>query len=57
MNRWSTEEFQGSVTILYDTVSVESHQSSSVALVSQSCLTLCDPMDCSPAGSSVYRIL
>ena len=24
--------------------------------VSQSCLTLCDPMDCSPLGSSVHRI-
>ena len=24
--------------------------------VSQSCLTLCDPMDCSPSGSSVYGI-
>ena len=23
----------------------------------QSCLTLCDPMDCSPTGSSVHRIL
>ena len=23
----------------------------------QSCLTLCDPMDCTPAGSSVHRIL
>ena len=23
-------------------------------LISQSCLTLCDPMDCSPPGSSVY---
>ena len=23
----------------------------------QSCLTLCDPMDCSPPGSSVHRIL
>ena len=23
-------------------------------LVAQSCLTLCDPMDCSPPGSSVY---
>ena len=27
------------------------------ALVTQSCLTLCDPMDCSPPGSSVYGIL
>ena len=26
-------------------------------LVSQSCLTLCDPMDCSLPGSSVHRIL
>ena len=26
-------------------------------LVIQSCLTLCDSMDCSPPGSSVHRIL
>ena len=26
-------------------------------LVGQSCPTLCDPMDCSPPGSSVYGIL
>ena len=26
-------------------------------LVFQSCLTLCFSMDCSPPGSSVYRIL
>ena len=26
-------------------------------LVAQSCLTLCDPMDCSPPGSSAHRIL
>ena len=26
-------------------------------LVAQSCLTLCDPMDCSPQGSFVHRIL
>ena len=26
-------------------------------LVAQSCLTLCDPMDCSPPGSSVLGIL
>ena len=25
--------------------------------VSQSCLTLCNPMNCSPPGSSVHRIL
>ena len=27
------------------------------ALVSQLCLTLCDPMDCSPPGSPVHGIL
>ena len=26
-------------------------------LVAQSCLTLCDPMDCSSPGSSVHGIL
>ena len=26
-------------------------------LAAQLCLTLCDPMDCSPPGSSVHRIL
>ena len=25
--------------------------------VAQSCMALCDPMDCSPPGSSVHRIL
>ena len=28
-----------------------------LCLVSQSCPTLCDPMDCSPPGSSVHGIL
>ena len=28
-----------------------------VVLVTLSCLTLCDPMDCRPPGSSVYGIL
>ena len=27
-----------------------------VCVVAQSCLTLCDPMDCSPPGSSLHRI-
>ena len=27
------------------------------SVVAQSCLTLCDPMDCSPSGSSVHGIL
>ena len=29
----------------------------SPCLVTQSCLTLCDPLDCSPRGSSVHGIL
>ena len=28
-----------------------------LCLVAQSCLTLCDPMDCSPPGSSIQGIL
>ena len=28
-----------------------------VSSVAQLCLPLCDPMDCSPLGSSVHRIL
>ena len=27
-----------------------------VVIVTESCLTLCDPMDCSPSGSSVHGI-
>ena len=30
---------------------------SGIVLVAQSCPTLCDPMDCSPPGSSVHGIL
>ena len=26
-------------------------------LVAQSCLTVCNPMDCSPSGSSIHRTL
>ena len=32
-------------------------QDMNLVLVAQSCLTLCDPMDCSPPGSSVHGIL
>ena len=35
----------------------EVQDSSSVVLVAQSCLTLCDPKDCSPTVSSVHGIL
>ena len=32
-------------------------KSESESEVAQSCLTLCDPVDCSPPGSSVHGIL
>ena len=32
------------------------HERKSESEVSQSCQTLCDPMDCSPPGSSVHGI-
>ena len=32
-------------------------QLAAAAKLLQSCLTLCDPMDCSPSGSSVHGIL
>ena len=28
-----------------------------VGVVAQLCLTLCDPMDCSPSGSSAHEVL
>ena len=33
------------------------YESESESEVAQSCPTLCDPMDCSPPGSSVHGIL
>ena len=38
-------------------VCVLAAQFSSDRSVAQSCLTLCDPMDCSPQGSSAHGIL
>ena len=47
--------------IFEDQVSVTIHSSrldmKVKVLVAQSCLTLCNPMDCSPPGSSVHGIL
>ena len=39
------------------TLSTLSNLACVCALVTQSCLTLCDPMDCNPPGSSVHGIL
>ena len=44
------------VIYFYKTVRYPESESVKV-LVTQLCLTLCDPMDCSPPGSSDYGIL
>ena len=36
---------------------VQHHRHRSCSLVTQSCPTLCNPMDCSPPGSSVHGVL
>ena len=58
MIKLRTEEFEGAVKlfciiILYYTIVVDTCHHM-LCLVDQSCLTLCDPMDCSPPGSSVH---
>ena len=46
-----TTGWSGNTIILVERQSRLKH---GVCLVAQSCLTLCDPMDCSPPGSSVH---
>ena len=48
LNRWTTRK--ALLCILFQSSGFASH----VWLVAQSCPTLCDPMDCSPPGSSVH---
>ena len=42
---------------LYSLLEDKCYREEKEVLVFQSCLTLCDPMDCSPSGSSVHGIL
>ena len=42
---------------VHDVNALSATELQSVALVAQSCLTLRNPMDCSPPGSSVHGIL
>ena len=43
--------------LLYHWATWDAQSSTIVSEVSQSCRTLCDPVDCSPPGSSVHGIL
>ena len=43
-------------TFLYDMTSFNHHSCLVKMLAAQLCPTLCDPMDCSPPGSSVHLI-
>ena len=45
------------IEIISSIFSDHNTMSSSVVLVIQLCLTLCDPLDCGPPGSSVHGIL
>ena len=51
------------IPISWDIVKIQGDDGSNSAclflkvLIVQSCLTLCDPMDCSPPGSSVLQIV
>ena len=47
----------GRLFTVWATREVKSNQSESESEVAQSCPTLCDPVDCSPPGSSIHGIL
>ena len=55
---WRAREATPSVLLVSVTMTNSAWQweNMGVCSVAQSCLTLCDPMDCSPPGSSVYGI-
>ena len=48
--------FQGFESHLVVTISSAQFEPASVSLLPQSCLTLCDLMDCTPPGSSVHEV-
>ena len=56
---WQEERELWSLPLLLRTLVATScsHLNLESMLVAQLCLTLCDPMDCSPPGFSVHRIL
>jgi len=60
--RWITEkarEFQKNIYLCFIEKVIQTLVSplkKSESEVTQSCLTLCDPMDCSPPGASIHEI-
>ena len=50
------QEAQADMDLIYTCSSVDGHVCVCAQSL-QSCLTLCDPVDCSPPGSSVHGIL
>ena len=65
-NPWTTREFHGFIYFLFYQLSTDTnwlfrgfcHYKVKVkVLVTQLCLSHCDPMDCSPPGSSVHGFL
>ena len=51
VNEFHFPRFRGCINIY-----LHVHYTCECVLVAQSCLTLCDPMDCSPSGSSAHEI-
>ena len=56
LNHWTTREVSW-LSLLYSPKNSLIHHFIWCVLVAQLCLTLWDPMDCSPPGSSIHRIL
>ena len=54
--RWTTEKSKSIPENIYLGLIDYSKAFDSVVVVAQSCPTLCNPMDCSPPGSSIYGI-
>ena len=53
--KWEKEKWYGSHCDLFPML-IHSLIKNILLLVAQSCSTLCDPMDCSPPGSSIHGI-
>ena len=55
LNLWNVRKLDSSYS--FESLKYTKEINSSISVVAQLCLTLCDPMECSPPGSSVHGIL